>query len=92
MFTQQPFRLYHIYINTDAINLSTRLRVNEEYGVTIALGRKLMVIDIKYKQILDFIIEIGSTFTVLSGIMYVSTYYFINKDWQKSIIYSIKNE
>ena len=51
-----------------------------------------MVTDVKYKQILDLIIEIGGTFTVLSGIFYISTIYLIDRDWKKSVLDSIKNE
>ena len=49
------------------------MRKNEKLGVTISLINKVKISEIKYKTIADFLIEMGSNYVVISGIIFLLT-------------------
>jgi hypothetical protein len=51
---------------------------------------RLTIVD--YYDLKDFFIELGSSYTIIAGLLYVFTTNYIYKDWKDSIRESVKNK
>ena len=47
---------------------------------------KLLITDIDYKSINDFVIETGSVYTVMFGVVYMTFIILIYRDWENNSI------
>ena len=51
---------------------------------------KIKLSEIRYKVFSDFIIEVGSNYTVYSGILFLLSIQFIYRDWYNSLLVAVK--